>query len=74
MVLVSNIGPSTLQTHLLVHRRESTLFEKRNLVVLLMDINTRVGSVGVDDQWPGGSETVCVLVENDVTFILNELF
>ena len=39
-----------------------------------MDVNTRVDSVGVDDQWPSGSETVCVLVENDVTFILNELF
>jgi len=39
-----------------------------------MDIYTRVGGIGVDDQWPGGRETVCVLVENDVTLILDELF
>jgi len=59
--------------HPLVHRRvESALFE-RSLAILLMDINTRVAGIGIDDQWPGGSETVCILVEDDVTLILDEL-
>lgn len=39
-----------------------------------MDVYARVAGIGVDDQRPGGSETVCVLVENDVTLILDELF
>jgi len=38
-----------------------------------VDVNTRVAGVGVDDQRPGSGETVCVLVENDVTLILDEL-
>jgi len=38
-----------------------------------MDINTRVAGIGVNDQWPGGSKTVCVLVEDDVALILDEL-
>ena len=68
------MGPS-ISTHPLVHRRvQSTLFEKKGLVVLLADVNTRVAGVGIDDERPGSGKTVCVLVENDVTLILDELF
>jgi len=38
-----------------------------------MDIDTRVAGIGVDDQWPSGSETACVLVENNVALIFDEL-
>jgi len=38
-----------------------------------MKIYTRVAGIGVDDQWSGGSVTVCILVKNDVTLILDEL-
>jgi len=51
-----------------------TFWEGKGLVTLLLDVNARVARVGVDDQRPGGGETLCVLVENDVTLILDELF
>ena len=39
-----------------------------------MNVDTRVTGVGVSDQWPSSSETECVLVEDDVTLILDKLF
>ena len=46
---------------------------EKSLVVLLLDIDTRVAGVGVDDEWPSSGEAVGVFVENDVTLVLNEL-
>jgi len=59
--------------HTLVRRPAQVHFSRRDLVILLLDINTRVAGVSVYDEWPGSGETVCVLVENDVTLILDEL-
>jgi len=48
-------------------------FGGEGLIVLLLDVDTRVASIDVGDQWPSGSETVCILIENDVTLIFDEL-
>ena len=47
---------------------------RKELVILLPDVNTRVTGAGVDDKRSGGGEALCVLVEDDVALILDELF
>ena len=75
VVPVSNGGPS-IPTQALAYTGVSKVhFLRRGvLVFLLTDINTRVASIGVDNEWPGGGKTVRVLVEDDITLILDELF
>lgn len=73
VIRVSNAGPS-IPTHIRSYTDVPKVHFLRSLVILLMDIYTRVAGIGINDEWPGGSKTVGVLVENDVTLILDKLF
>ena len=71
----SNAGQS-IPTHTRSYTSVSkyTFWGERDLAILLLYVNTRVAGVGVDDERPCSGEAVCVLVENDVTLVLDELF
>ena len=55
-------------------RIKCTFGEGGGLVVFLLNVDTGVAGTGIGGQWPGSSKTVCVLVENDIALILDELF
>jgi len=54
-------------------RVESTRFGGKGTNLFLTDVDPGVAGIRISDQWPGSGETLCVLVENDVALIFDEL-